>query len=361
MEVKKILFLCAQPAGYLFDCINEINRDRYHITCVYLEEDILAPFDLKSYFNINFIKINAKISIESLLKLVNFKPDILITSGWAIKSYNQFCDKYKKSGCTIVLMMDTPWLGSLKQLAFSKVFKTFFLTRYAYAWVPGEAQKKYALKLGFKPDKIKTGLYTTNHTIFYRHKIRSKEPVSKKTLLFAGRLVEYKGVKTLVKALEKIPERAKANWTIKFIGNGPLDNYLENKGYQVFSFLQSVQLAEQINASDAFYLGSQNENWGVSVHDAVACGLPIILSNQVHSREVFLLDNENGFEFRANDSEDLKIKLEMLFSISDQKLIEMSNKSLELSLTFSIKIWLQTLESFNLNVRHPRTGRNQKR
>ena len=54
------------------------------------------------------------------------------------------------------------------------------------------------------------------------------------------------------------------------------------------------QVVEAYAAADVFALLSERETWGVVVNEAAACGLPLVLSDQVGAAADLLRDGENG-------------------------------------------------------------------
>src|SRR5690554_8171443 len=64
------------------------------------------------------------------------------------------------------MSMDNHWLGGPKQ-QLMRVLAPWVLHRsFSHAWVPGSPQKTYALKLGFKAERIQTGFYSADVPLF---------------------------------------------------------------------------------------------------------------------------------------------------------------------------------------------------
>jgi glycosyltransferase involved in cell wall biosynthesis len=329
------------------DCIDAIDKSKYAVTCFYLEKDSLAPFDMTSYHHINFVlweNDGTPLDLEKYVDIHDLK--IVFVAGWAIKSYNQGITKLSGNKIPVVLMMDTPWRISAKKIAFVLYFLLFRKRYYHYAWVPGSQQVKYASKLGFKPSEIGTGLYTTNTAIFNNANKVKTQDTSLKKLLFAGRLISYKGVDTILNAWNRIDNKDKKGWELEFIGNGPLADAIQKAGFKVLPFLQLNELSNYFQKSNAFYLGSYQENWGVAVHDAAACGLPLVLSNNVLAGDVFLENEKNGFVFTAGDDRELAMVLKKLFALDAKQMEDMELRSFELSKKVSVEKWLGVVENF---------------
>jgi glycosyltransferase involved in cell wall biosynthesis len=113
----------------------------------------------------------------------------------------------------------------------------------------------------------------------------------KKIILFFGRLNFKKGIDILVKAFAQV---AKVRQDVHLVLAGP-DN--ENYGEQVKKWLEAegvshlatftgmlkgVDKLAVLNDADLFILSSYSENFGISVVEAMICGLPVIISDQVN-------------------------------------------------------------------------------
>jgi glycosyltransferase involved in cell wall biosynthesis len=100
-----------------------------------------------------------------------------------------------------------------------------------------------------------------------------------------------------------------------------------------------------------YILPSKFEPWGVSVQEFAIAGFPMILSDEIGSREVFLEDatvspdNGNGFEFKAGDVQALKNAMQEMMSLENDTLLKMSEKSHELGMKLTTEKWANTLLS----------------
>ncbi len=60
-------------------------------------------------------------------------------------------------------------------------------------------------------------------------------------------------------------------------------------------FLPAPQVADRLAGAVALVLVSREEQWGLVVNEALALGLPVIVSQQVGARDALVRDGENGF------------------------------------------------------------------
>ncbi|MEJ2567797.1 MAG: glycosyltransferase, partial [candidate division WOR-3 bacterium] len=75
---------------------------------------------------------------------------------------------------------------------------------------------------------------------------------------------------------------------------------IENVRFE--GFIENNELPLYYAIADIFVLPSLNEFWGVTVTEAMASALPIILSDKVGSRRDLLKEGKNGFCFKNDDS-----------------------------------------------------------
>ncbi len=107
----------------------------------------------------------------------------------------------------------------------------------------------------------------------------------KSVILFVGRLIPKKGVHTLIEACARLS--AEMPWHLVLIGEGTFRRHLEELArglgiagrVQLAGFVQPESLPDWYLAADAFVLPS-SETWGVVALEALACGLPVIVSDQ---------------------------------------------------------------------------------
>ena len=128
-------------------------------------------------------------------------------------------------------------------------------------------------------------------------------------LLFVGKLVPRKRPQDLLYAVaslrEKIPQLA-----VAIAGEGELRPFLESeikrlslKNVHLLGFKNQGELPEIYGISDIFALPSSREPRGLVTNEAMACGLPIIASDQtgVWGDGDLVRDGENGFVYPCGD------------------------------------------------------------
>jgi glycosyltransferase involved in cell wall biosynthesis len=82
--------------------------------------------------------------------------------------------------------------------------------------------------------------------------------------------------------------------------------------------------------SVAFILSSLSESWGLVVNEAMAAGLPILLSNRINASVALLEEGTNGFEFDPLKVSNIAERILAFINLNTKEKEEMSKKSLEI-------------------------------
>lgn len=340
-----VLFLYTELADYFLKCCDELSKTaEVHI--------VRWPVNKEAPFNFSFsdkIKIYDKKDLagERLQQFIaNLKPDVLVCSGWVDKDYLKAAKPWFKKIPT-VMTCDTHWTGSLKQYAALVLSRFFLLNTFSHAWVPGAAQRNYALKLGFKAGNIANHFYCCDlakfNAIHERLKpIREKE--YPKRFLYVGRYYDFKGITDLWDAFIQLQQEQPNDWELWCLGTGSLTPAAHPK-IKHFGFVQPSELEPVIEKTGVFLLPSRFEPWGVVVQEYAAAGFPLLLSREVGAKEAFLEESKNGHLFAAGNVADLKKQLKKILDLDTKDLLLMSEKSHALAQKISPQNWVAQIQN----------------
>jgi glycosyltransferase involved in cell wall biosynthesis len=274
----------------------------------------------------------------------NFSPDIVLCSGWGNKFYLELMDIIPASVKKVVCF-DNKWKSSLKQNILVLISRFYLLKKFKYAWVPGNPQKNYALKLGFKRENIFTGLYPADSNYFIKIGQKKLESAGAfpKVFLSVARYIAQKDLPTLWKAFIKANQKTGNKWILKCIGLGDqFDSRIEDKYIEHLGFKQPNEMEDFIVNSGIYVLPSIEEPWGVAVHEMALSAMPLILSDKVGSASMFL-NKENGFTFPAGNQEALEDVLVKIMRMNDTELYNMSIESMKNGRKLLSEHWSNTL------------------
>jgi glycosyltransferase involved in cell wall biosynthesis len=120
--------------------------------------------------------------------------------------------------------------------------------------------------------------------------------------LVVGRLFPIKGIEPLLDAWDRLPSQLRSDWTLLFLGSGPLAPRLErardtHRPGEIVN-VPAVQPGEVIDfyaAADLLVFPSLGDAWGFAVNEAMACGLPVLCSTRAGCAEDLVRPGENGW------------------------------------------------------------------
>lgn len=344
---KKIVFLFTELSGYMLNCFNTAIENGYEVHVVFYPINKEAPFKFPNelgFFKYERSDFQNSNSLVYLLNKIN--PDLIFISGWIDKGYLKAVENLSLT-CKKVMIMDTPWESSIKQHVWKIVFKNKYLKIFNAIWVPGEVQKKYAIKLGFSDSMIFEGLYTCNSNLFGSYFVDgfpSKQKSFPKRFLFIGRYIADKGINKLCELFAEIVDENSLDWELWCVGNGILwEKRKIHPAIKHFGFVQPNQLLEIINGTGVYVLPSKYEPWGVSLHEMATAGMPVLVSEDVGSHNYFVKNRINGLVFSHKVKNDFKDKLLQMMQYSSNELLKMGKESVHLSKKITTKTWLKTL------------------
>ncbi|MGH9142495.1 MAG: glycosyltransferase [Vicinamibacterales bacterium] len=130
--------------------------------------------------------------------------------------------------------------------------------------------------------------------------------------LFVGKLIASKRPVNVVRALARLAPGS----TLLVVGSGPLERVVREESarlgvsLKMVGFLNQSQLGEPYALADCLTLPSDfPETWGLVVNEALATGLPCVVSNAVGCAPDLIRDGETGYVYPLDDIEALAMTL----------------------------------------------------
>lgn len=124
-----------------------------------------------------------------------------------------------------------------------------------------------------------------------------------KTLVCVARLVPVKNVDNLLRAWQHVEQKV-TGYKLIIIGDGPeldtlnkLKSALNLNTVEFFGAIDNSVMPQYYHNATAFILPSLSESWGLVVNEAMAAGLPVLLSNRINAAKALLEEGLNGFTF----------------------------------------------------------------
>ena len=134
--------------------------------------------------------------------------------------------------------------------------------------------------------------------------------------VFSAKLLPRKDPMTLLRAAARMRHRARA--VLLFLGHGELLDQLDAFAREhalrthFAGFVNQAELPRWYGAADVFVLPSTYEPRGAVVNEAMASGLPVVVTDRCGSIGDLVLDQENALVYRAGDADALATAMDAL-------------------------------------------------
>jgi 1,2-diacylglycerol 3-alpha-glucosyltransferase len=212
-----------------------------------------------------------------------------------------------------------------------EIFKTSLIKQYRAALAGGKPQKRYLIKLGMPADAVFVGYDVVGNDAFHPTRIQSlSHPLNKPFFLTINRFVPKKNLAFLISSYAEYRKIAGDNaWDLVLCGDGPLRSQIEQqiadlnleKCIHLPGFLQQDEMLPYFAHAGCFVHASIKEQWGLVVNEAMAAGLPILVSNRCGCFEDLVLEGINGFGFDPENAQQLT---NLMLTVSSQKKLDLS-------------------------------------
>lgn len=162
--------------------------------------------------------------------------------------------------------------------------------------------------------------------------------------VFSAKLVARKDPMTLLRAVALMKHRDRA--AVLFLGHGELREELErfareNDVHAVFAgFVNQRDLPRHYAIGDVFVLPSTYEPRGAVINEAMACGLPVVVTDRCGSIGDIVLDGENALVYPAGDAAALAAHLDRLTEDPELR-ARMSERSREIISTWDYETGIE--------------------
>ena len=242
----------------------------------------------------------------------------LLVMGWHLKSYWQGVWAAKHRGMPVMVRgdshIDTP-RSRVKRVAKSAAYPTLLRVFNAALYV-GRRNRSYyeyyqypADRMFSSPHCVDTQRFAAGATPDARSKLRARLgiPSEDKVVLFAGKLVDFKRPLDLIDAAA-LARRDGLPIRVAVAGSGPLEDEMHRQASRksvalnVLGFQNQTEMPAAYAAADVLALPSTGrETWGLVCNEALASGLPIVVSDAVGCAPDLASDGNVGRTFPLGD------------------------------------------------------------
>lgn len=228
--------------------------------------------------------------------IVDWKPDAVLVIGWSYKSHLA-CLRYFKGKLPVLFRGDSTLLdetGGIKTFL-RRLWLTWVYRHVDKALYVGTNNKAYFIKHGLKEGQLVAAYHAIDNDRFaeptseqteaiegYKRNLGIKE--NDFVVLFAGKFEEKKNPFFVLELAKTISD---PQIVFLLVGNGPLEEALKKEAekdsrIKFLPFQNQSLMPAVYRLSDVFILPSKGpgETWGLAANEAMASGLPVMLSTK---------------------------------------------------------------------------------
>ena len=236
--------------------------------------------------------------------------DLVVLYDYGTKEGRRLIWKCRRKKIPYVVNCDGMILPRKKSFL-KDLVKKWLLSKASAYLASGQHAKEYFLRYGAKEEKIHIHKFSALHEdeilkapTNEEEKKRLREklglPLDKKIVIAVGRFIPLKRYDYLLKVWSKLDE----NHCLLLIGGGSeyaqyreIINDKNLKNVILEGFHSPQELYEYYKAADLFVHPSTYDVWGLVINEAMANGLPVVVSNTCVAGLELIKEGKNGYLF----------------------------------------------------------------
>jgi GT2 family glycosyltransferase len=250
--------------------------------------------------------------------LSRIAPSVVAIPGWSEKSALAALRWCLRTG-TPALVLSATFEAGRPRVSWKEAVKRRVVRLFSAGLGGGAPHARYLERLGLTPSSVFQGydVVDNQHFAARAEAARQEGAALRRSLglpesyfLTICRFIEEKNLETLLNAYAEYRRKAGAeSWKLVLLGDGPLKAALVEQRQRLGltedvlmpGFKQYLDLPQYYGLAGAFVLPSGYEPWGLVVNEAMAAGLPLLVSERCGCAADLVAEGQNGFTFAPTD------------------------------------------------------------
>jgi glycosyltransferase involved in cell wall biosynthesis len=314
------------------------------------KDEIRFSYEVLPAFRQRLGKYNLLINRGLDAALRHTRPESILCGGYNYLASWQALRWAGKHRVPFLLWLESTAADQRRRTAVVEVLKRRFLARCQAFVVSGKASKAYLRQFALPDASIFQAPNAIDNAFFIEHAeqaragrdvIRAKLSLPDRYFLYVGRLVPAKGVFELLDAYAKLDPALRSVVGLVLVGDGPARSDLMERAahirpglIQCSGFVQKDGIAAYYALADALVFPTHSDTWGFVVNEAMACALPVIVTEVAGCVADLVEDGWNGKVAPVNDPAKLASAMEYL-AVRDELRADMGTRSAQRIVSYS--------------------------
>lgn len=336
----KVLWYMNGPSPYRIDFLNHLN-ELMDLT-VLIDNEKIQKRDERYFYNKNnnFNNYNLnKFSYFKLRKILKNNYDIIVIQHYAVFNAALLIMMLNNRKIPFIINADGGFVRENESFL-SKFLKRFFISKATEYITTSDISKQYLIYYGAKNKKILKYRFSSlkkedilNKPWSYSEKLKIRKKMGydyKRLFISVGSFIHRKAYDIFLRSIKSL-DYDDVGFIV--VGGGPLKNeylkYINDnniKNVYFIDFMEKKELFEYLKMSDVFFFPSREDIWGLVINEAMACGLPVISSDNVISSQELL---DRKYIYECNDINKQRQLIELFINLSEKKLYDIGVNNLK--------------------------------
>ncbi|GEO03930.1 hexosyltransferase [Adhaeribacter aerolatus] len=268
-------------------------------------------------------KIPAAQLMQTLAQeLSKAKPDVVAVNGWYDRAALGALAWCLENKVPAVVMSESA-AGDEQRIWWKEFIKHTLVGRFGAGLVGGSRHADYLHALGMPKENIFIGYDVVDNDYFEREADKARgqrsfwqqqKNLPENYFLIVSRFIQKKNLPFVIKAYHDYLRNANGQaWDLYLLGDGPLKPELlqltEELGLRdkvhFEGFKQYDELPIYFGLARTFIHASTTEQWGLVVNEAMASGLPVVISERCNCVPELVHTGRNGYVIDPNNQPEL--------------------------------------------------------
>ncbi|GAB3759981.1 glycosyltransferase family 4 protein [Spirosoma pomorum] len=256
-----------------------------------------------------------------------FRPDVITLTGYYDPAQLLLLLWAKRKGIRVVMQIEST-AADHQRRGIKERFKQWVFSQCDGFFCFGSQSANYLLQLGVPERKILLRKNAVDNDVLasaYQQALVTRQERQQQlglrpnNFIFVGRLIGFKNLPALLQSFAAARQQTthSSDWGLLILGEGEelatLTTQRETLGLtDAVTFLPGqpwFRVPEMLALSNVLVLPSTSEPWGLVVNEAMACGLPVIVSNRCGCVADLVDDGKTGFVFDPTQPDELTQQL----------------------------------------------------